>query len=76
MDRVDFPVTLPEPIEPPEGLSDLLGSVPRYVGRTPFDLLLELTDEEELHELMPDFAGLSRLAVRGFIVTAFRRCTL
>jgi PhzF family phenazine biosynthesis protein len=67
--ELDFPATPPEPIEPPEGLSDLLGSVPRYVGRTPFDLLLELTDEEELHELMPDFAGLSRLPVRGFIVT-------
>ena len=67
--ELDFPATPPEAIEPPEGLSDLLGSVPRYVGRTPFDLLLELTDEEELHELMPDFAGLSRLPVRGFIVT-------
>lgn len=67
--ELDFPATPPEPIEPPEGMSDLLGSVPRFVGRTPFDLLLELTDEEELHELMPDFAGLSRLPVRGFIVT-------
>ena len=67
--ELDFPAAPPEPIESPEGLSDLLGSVPRYVGRTRFDLLLELTDEEELHELMPDFAGLSRLPVRGFIVT-------
>ena len=67
--ELDFPATPPEAIEPPEGLSDLLGSVPQFVGRTPFDLLLELTDEEELHELMPDFAGLSRLPVRGFIVT-------
>ena len=67
--ELDFPATPPEAIEPPEGLSELLGSVPRYVGRTRFDLLLELTDEEELHELMPDFAGLSRLPVRGFIVT-------
>lgn len=67
--ELDFPATPPEAIEPPEGLSDLLGSVPRYVGRTAFDLLLELTDEEELHDLMPDFAVLSRLPVRGFIVT-------
>lgn len=67
--ELDFPATPPEPIEPPEGLADLLGSVPRYVGRTPFDLLLELTDEEELHDLMPDFIGLSRFPVRGFIVT-------
>ena len=67
--ELNFPATPPEPIEPPKGLSDLLGSVPRYVGRTPFDLLLELTDEEELHELMPDFTGLSCLPVRGFIAT-------
>ena len=67
--EMNFPATPPEPIEPPPGLSDLLGSVPRYVGRTPFDLFLELTDEEELHELSPDFTGLSELPVRGFIVT-------
>ena len=66
--EMDFPATPPEPIEPPPGLSDLLGSVPRYVGRTPFDLFVELTDEEELHELSPDFAALSELPVRGFIV--------
>ena len=67
--EMDFPATPPEPIEPPPGLSDLLGSVPRYVGRTPFDLFVELTDEEELYELSPDFAALSELPVRGFIVT-------
>jgi predicted PhzF superfamily epimerase YddE/YHI9 len=47
----------------------LLGSVPRFVGRSRFDLLLELTDAEELRDLNPDFAGLSSLPVRGFIVT-------
>jgi predicted PhzF superfamily epimerase YddE/YHI9 len=56
------------PLHPP-GLSDLLGSVPRFVGRSRFDLLLELTDAEELRDLNPDFAGLSSLPVRGFIVT-------
>ena len=61
--EMDFPATPPEPIEPPPGLSDLLGSVPCYVGRTPFDLFVELTDEEELHELSPDFAALSELHV-------------
>ena len=65
--ELDFPAT---PAEPPPGLSDLLGSVPRFVGRSRFDLLLELTDAEELSELDPDFVGLSSLPVRGFIVTA------
>ena len=68
--ELDFPATPAEPIEPPPGLSDLLGSVPRFVGRSRFDLLLELTDAEELSELDPDFVGLSSLPVRGFIVTA------
>ena len=67
--ELDFPATPAEPIDPPPGLSDLLGSVPRFVGRSRFDLLLELTDAEELRDLNPDFAGLSSLPVRGFIVT-------
>ena len=67
--ELDFPATPAEPIEPPPGLSDLLGSVPRFVGRSRFDLLLELPDPEELRDLNPDFAGLSSLPVRGFIVT-------
>ena len=68
--ELDFPATPAEAIEMPSGLSDLLGSVPKFVGRSRFDLLLELTDAEELRDLNPDFAGLSRLPVRGFIVTA------
>ena len=68
--ELDFPVTPAEPMDPPPGLSDLIGSVPKFVGRTRFDLLLELTDAEELRDLTPDFPGLSHLPVRGLIVTA------
>ena len=68
--ELDFPLTPADPIEPPAGLSDLIGSVPKFVGRSRFDLLIELTDAEELGELDPDFMGLSSLPVRGFIVTA------
>lgn len=68
--ELDFPATPAESIEPPPGLSDLLGSVPKFVGRSRFDLLLELTDAEELRDLSPDFVGLSSLPVRGLIVTA------
>ncbi|MFP6903456.1 MAG: PhzF family phenazine biosynthesis protein, partial [Verrucomicrobiia bacterium] len=57
--ELDFPATPAESIEPPPGLSDLLGSVPKFVGRSRFDLLLELTDAEELRDLNPDFVGLS-----------------
>ncbi len=68
--ELDFPVTRAEPVEPPSGLSDMIGSVPKFVGRSRFDLLIELADAAELHELEPDFVGLSHLPVRGFIVTA------
>ncbi len=68
--ELDFPSTPADPIEPPEVLSDLIGSVPKFVGRSRFDLLIELIDAGELSELDPDFMGLSSLPVRGFIVTA------
>ena len=68
--ELDFPSTPADPIEPPAGLSSLIGSVPKFVGRSRFDLLIELTDAEELSDLDPDFMGLSSLPVRGFIVTA------
>ena len=68
--ELDFPSTPADPIEPPAGLSDLIGSVPKFVGRSRFDLLIELTDAGELSELDPDFMGLSSLPVRGFIITA------
>ena len=68
--ELNFPSTPVDPIESPAGLSDLIGSVPKFVGRSRFDLLIELTDAEELSELDPDFMGLSSLPVRGFIVTA------
>ena len=68
--ELDFPVTRAEPVEPPPGLSDLIGSVPKFVGSSRFDLLIELADAVELHELEPDFVGLSHLPVRGFIATA------
>ena len=68
--ELDFPATPAESIEPPPGLSELLGSVPKFVGRSRFDLLLELTAAEELRDLNPDFVGLSSLPVRGLIVTA------
>ena len=68
--ELDFPSTPADSVEPPAGLSDLIGSVPKYVGRSRFDLLIELPDVEKLRELDPDFVGLSSLPVRGFIVTA------
>ena len=67
--ELNFPVTRAEPVEPPPGLSDMIGSVPKFVGKSRFDLLIELADAVELHELESDFVSLSHLPVRGFIVT-------
>ena len=35
--ELDFPSTPADSVEPPPGLSDLVGSVPKYVGRSRFD---------------------------------------
>jgi PhzF family phenazine biosynthesis protein len=67
--ELDFPSTPVVPVEPPLELSDLIGIVPKYVGQSRFDLLIELNDVGELGELNPDYVGLSRLSVRGFVVT-------
>jgi len=68
--ELNFPATPPEGMEPPAGLSGLLGCTPCFVGRTRFDLLVELSDAAVLRDLNPDFAGLSGLPVRGVIATA------
>jgi PhzF family phenazine biosynthesis protein len=66
---LDFPSTPPTPAEPPADLRDGLGVPFRYVGRTPFDYLVEVDGEATVRALAPDLAVLARLPVRGVIVT-------
>jgi len=66
---LDFPSTPPTPAEPPADLSHGLGVPLRYVGRTPFDYLVEVDGEAAVRELAPDLTALGRLPVRGVIVT-------
>jgi predicted PhzF superfamily epimerase YddE/YHI9 len=68
--QLDFPATPAEPCPPPAGLTEAVGAAPRFVGRNKFDYLLEFDKEETVRALKPDFAVLSRLPVRGIIVTA------
>jgi len=68
--ELDFPATVDEPSEPPPGLGDALGVVPRYVGRSRFDYLVEVERESIVRELAPDMALLRTLPVRGVIVTS------
>ncbi len=67
---LDFPATPAAPAEPPPELAQGLGISGRFVGRTPFDYLVELDTETAVRDLNPDLAILTRVPVRGIIVTA------
>jgi PhzF family phenazine biosynthesis protein len=67
---MDFPATPSEPAESPPEIKDGLGAATQYVGRTRFDYLVEVESESALRALVPDLGRLSRLPVRGVIVTA------
>jgi len=67
--ELNFPATVEEPTAAPDGLVDALGSTPVYVGRSRFDYLVELADEDAVRALSPDFHRLRGVKARGIIVT-------
>lgn len=67
---LDFPSTPAEPAPAPAELRDGLGVPLEFVGRTPFDYLVEVERESTLRSLTPDLRLLGKLPVRGVIVTA------
>jgi PhzF family phenazine biosynthesis protein len=68
---LDFPATPPEPIDPPEGLLAALGLIEAlYIGRSRFDVLVEVDYPEVVRGLAPDVAALREVEARGVIVTA------
>ncbi|HAB17091.1 MAG TPA: PhzF family phenazine biosynthesis protein [Verrucomicrobiota bacterium] len=68
--EMDFPTRPATPASVPPGLADALGVEPVWVGRSEYDYLCELPNETAVRELRPDHAALSRLPVRGVVVTA------
>jgi len=68
--ELDFPATVAQPAEPPEGLIEGLGTQPVRVSQNKFDYLVEMANEEDIRSLMPDYALLRRIAARGVIVTS------
>ena len=69
--ELDFPASLEERVDAPEGLLESLGiSDPVYVGRNKFDYLVEVASEDIVRKLDPDHAQLRRIPVRGVIVTS------
>jgi PhzF family phenazine biosynthesis protein len=71
--ELDFPARVASACAAPAGLARALGATPRFVGRNPDDLLVELASERAVRTLRPDLAAIARLAVRGVIVTARSR---
>ena len=67
---MDFPSTPDQSVAPPEGLAQALGIMPRYIGASQFDYLVEVDSETTVRNLKPDLKRLSSLPVRGVIVTS------
>jgi PhzF family phenazine biosynthesis protein len=69
--ELNFPSTPPTPLGTVQGLFEALGiDAARFLGRSRFDLLVEVDTEEVVRELKPDFAALRKVQVRGVIVTS------
>jgi len=67
---LDFPATPPVPAEAPPDLARAIGAEMRFVGRTPFDYLVEVGSEALVRGLRPDLPAIERLGGRGVMVTA------
>jgi PhzF family phenazine biosynthesis protein len=68
--ELNFPATPDEPASATDKLSEALGVLPKYIGKTRYDYLVEVESEEEVRKLKPDFGKLRVLSVRGIIVTS------
>jgi PhzF family phenazine biosynthesis protein len=68
--ELDFPLDPPSEIAPPPELLEALGVTANYIGKGRFDYLVEAQSETVVRSMAPDFARLSRVEVRGVIVTA------
>lgn len=68
--QLDFPALLAKPCEPPAGILESLKVPPRFVGRSTFDVLVEVESERVVRSLTPDFQRLVTVNCRGLIVTA------
>lgn len=71
--EMDFPATFVEPAEAPAQLAEAIGTEFKFVGRSKFDYLVEIADEDTLRALQPNHHLLRQLPVRGIIVTSLAR---
>lgn len=68
--EMDFPSRPASEASVPTELVEALGVTPVWTGRTIDDFLCEFADEAAVRGLRPDLGALSRISVRGVIVTA------
>jgi predicted PhzF superfamily epimerase YddE/YHI9 len=68
--ELNFPSRPDEPVSAPPGLLEALNVVPKYVGKTKYDYLVEVDSEEAVRDLSPDFAMLKAQSIRGVMVTS------
>ncbi len=69
--ELNFPATPPTPATAVPGLLESLGlTSATYIGRSRFDLLVEVENESIVRSLKPDMPSLAKVDVRGVIVTA------
>ncbi|MEW9527334.1 PhzF family phenazine biosynthesis protein [Microbispora sp. NPDC049125] len=67
---MDFPANPPEAAEAPTGLAAALGVEPVWVGRSRFDLLVEVKSAGVVRSATPDIDRLTDVEARGVIITA------
>jgi PhzF family phenazine biosynthesis protein len=68
--QLDFPLLSVEQADSIKGLLESLGVTARFVGRSRFDILVEVESESVLRRLTPDIKQIATLPCRGVIVTA------
>jgi len=68
--ELDFPSTPAVAADPPPGLLEAMGVPAKYVGRSPFDYLIEVADEATVKAAAPDFTKLKKISTRGVMITA------
>ncbi|HZS78716.1 MAG TPA: PhzF family phenazine biosynthesis protein [Ktedonobacteraceae bacterium] len=68
--EMDFPAKPEEPADAPDEVLEALSVPAKYIGRSQFDLLVELDSEDVVRAVKPNFGLLERVPVRGVIVTS------
>ena len=67
---MDFPARPSEPVAPPAGFAEALGSKPIEVWENQFNYMAIFENEQEVRDLAPDMPAIARLDRSGVIVTA------